>query len=49
MLAVGFESGEAGVVGSLIGGGGGGGLSGPSEVTGKGCSVSDQTNMIKGV
>ena len=50
MLAVGFESGEARVVGSLVGGGGGLGrpVVFPSEVTGKGCRVSDQAKMIEG-
>ena len=52
MLAVGFESGEARVVGSLVGGGGGGGGLGrllifSSEVMGKGYYVSDQAKMIE--
>ena len=45
MTAVGFESGEARVVGGLVGGGGsglGGPVVFPSEVTGKGCCISDQ-------
>ena len=53
MIAVGFELGETRVVGGLVGGGGGGGGLGgqvvfPSEVTGKGCCVSDQAKMIEG-
>ena len=50
MLAVGFESGEAKVVASLVGGGGGlvRPVIFPSEVMGKGSSVSNQTNMIEG-
>ena len=49
MIAVGFESGEARVVGGLVRGGGGLGrpVVFPSEVTGKGCRVSDQTKMIE--
>ena len=49
MIAVGFESRE---VGGLVGGGSGGGLGRPvvfpSEVTGKGCHVSNQAKMIEG-
>ena len=50
MIAVGFESGEASVVGGLFGGGGGLGrpVVFPAEVTGKGCCVSDQAKMIEG-
>ena len=50
MLAVGFESGEARVVGSLVGGCGGGLgrlLIFSSEVMGKGYYVSDQAKMIE--
>ena len=47
---MGFESEEARVVGSLIGGGGGLGIPVifPSEVMGKGCRISDQAKMIEG-
>ena len=50
MLAVGFESAEARVVGSLVGGGDGLGrpVVFPSEMMGKGCCVSDQAKMIEG-
>ena len=51
MITVGFESGEARVVGGLVGGGSGGlgrPVVFPSEVTGKGCCISDQAKMIEG-
>ena len=46
---MGFESGEARVMGSLTGGGGilGGPVILPSMVTAKGYSISDQAKMIK--
>ena len=50
MMAVGFELGEARVVGGLFGGGGGLGrlVVFPSEVTGEGCRISNQAKIIEG-
>ena len=49
-MAIGFEFGEARVVGNLIGVGSrlGGPVMFPSKMAGKRCCISDKTEMIKG-